>query len=190
MLSPYLICFALVFRSIYPSYEEGKITKLQNKPAKIWRKTLIVLDGVNEGEAIKAAKQILDEYFKHENELKDRIRLLLTTRPLHAYRNFEHNLWEGCHKIPVEPFNDTELQDALTQEGLQPDDLPDSLMKIARIPRYFQTCIRLRELFDSFDNVTKEMVLWSDLLYKIKHNPQVRQKIDWPSIEEAQEDLC
>ena len=175
-----------------PSYQdERKLAKLKHKTRYIWwPPTLIILDGTNEGEAIKAAKQILDEYFKHENELKDRIRLLLTTRPLDAYRNFEHNLWEGCHKISVEPFNDVELQNALAQEGLQLNDLPDSLMKIARIPRYFQTCIQLRELFDSFDNVTKEMVLWSDLLYKIKHNPQVRQKIDWQSIEEAQEDLA
>ena len=35
-------CFSLL------PYEEQKRVKLQNKPAKIWRKTLIVLDGVNE----------------------------------------------------------------------------------------------------------------------------------------------
>ena len=45
-------CFSL----IYPSYKQGKITKLQNKPAKIWRKTLIVLDGVNERNAVETAQ--------------------------------------------------------------------------------------------------------------------------------------
>ena len=177
---------------IYPPPERGKVPKLQVKIVKVWtRPTLIVLDGVNEGQAIEAAKRILDEYFTHKNKLENRIRFLLTTRPLDAYRNFEHNLWEDYHRISVEPFNDTELQDALAQEDLQPDDLPGSLMKIVRIPRYFQTCIRLRELFHSFDNVTVETVLWADLLYKIKHtDPQVRKKFDWQDIEEAQEDIA
>ena len=179
------------FRLIYPSYEQGKIPKLQNKAAKIWRKTLIVLDGVNERNAIKAAKQILGEYFGHENGWGDRICFLLTTRPLDGYQDFESNLWSGCHKIPVEPFNETELREALIQKELQPDDLPNSLKDIARIPRYFETCIRLRHRFGSFDAVTKELVLWEDLLYKIKcTNPQVRKKFNWQSVEDPQEILA
>ena len=176
-----------------PSYQdERKIARLKLKIRNIWQSpTLIVLDGVNEAEAIEAAKQILDEYFTHKNELESRIRFLLTTRPLHAYRNFEHNLWEGCHKISVEAFDDTELQEALAQESLQPDDLPNSLKDIAKIPRYFQTCIRLREFFDSFEFVTTEMVLWADLLYKIKHaDPQIRKKFDWQVVGDAQDILA
>ena len=179
------------FSPIYPSYEQRKITKLQNKPVKMWRKTLIVLDGVNEWNAIDAAQRILGEYFRHESEWKDRIRFLLTIRSLDNYPDFESYLRENCHKISVEPFNDTELQDALTQKDLKLDDLPDSLKDTARIPRYLERCLELRELFDSFDNVTKEMILWADLLYKIKHtDPQVRKKFDWQDIEEAQEDLA
>ena len=176
-----------------PGYQEKrKIARLKLKIRNIWwTPTLIVLDGVNEAEALEAAKRILDEYFTHRDQLENKIRFLLTTRPLDAYRNFEHNLWEGCHRIPVESFNNPELQDALRKEGLQPDDLPDSLKKVARIPRYFRTCIQLRELFHSFDNVTKEMVLWADLLHKIKHtDPQVREKFDWQNVEEVQEDLA
>ena len=177
---------------IYSPPERGKVPKLQDKIIKVWtRPTLIVLDGVNEGQALEAAKRILDEYFTHKDKLENRIHFLLTTRPLDAYRNFEHNLWEGCHKISVEPFNNTELQEALTQEDLQPNDLPNSLKGIAKIPRYFQTCINLRKFFDSFDNVTKEMVLWADLLYKIKHtDPQVREKFDWQIVEDAQDILA
>ena len=146
-------CFSL----IYPSYEEGKISKLRNKPAKMWRKTLIILDGVNEWNAIEAAQRILAEYFRHdESEWRDRIRFLLTTRPLDDY-DFGSYFWNGCHKISVDPFNDSELQEALTRKGLQFDDLPDSLKDIARIPRYFQRCIELRNEFGSFDVVTKEI---------------------------------
>ena len=176
-----------------PGYQdEKKLAKLKLKIRNIWYPpTLIILDGVNEGDAIETAKRILDEYFRHKNELENRIRFLLTTRPLHAYRNFKYDLWEDCHKIIVKPFNELEFQEALTCEKLQPNDLPDSLMDIAKIPRYFQTCINLREFFDSFNNVTKEMVLWADLLYKIKYtDPQVREKFDWQSVEDAQDILA
>ena len=181
------------FDVIYPSYEQRKISKLQNKPAKIWRKTLIILDGVNEQNAIETAQRILAEYFRNdESEWRDRIRFLLTTRPLDDYPDFESYLWSGCHKISVDPFSDSELQEALTREGLQLDDLPDSLKDIARIPRYFQRCTELRDELGSFDVVTKEMVLWADLLYKIKYSGdrQIRKKLDWQSIEEAQDDLA
>ena len=176
-----------------PGYQdERKIARLKLKMRNIWwPPTLIVLDGVNEAEAIEAAKRILDEYFTHRDQLENRIHFLLTTRPLDAYQNFEHNLWDACNKVSIGTFNNTELQEALNKEGLQLDDLPNSLKDLAKIPRYFQTCIRLRELFDSFDNVTKEMVLWADLLYKIKHtDPQVRKKFDWQNVEEAQEDIA
>ncbi len=165
------------------------MAKLHNKPAKIWRKTLIILDGVNERNAIEAAQRILAEYFRNdESRWRDRIRFLLTTRPLDDYPDFESYLWSGCHEISVDPFNDSELQEALNRQGLQLDDLPDSLKKdIARIPRYFQTCIRLRNQFRSFDAVTKEMVLWADLLEKIKRtDPQVKQKLGWHRPKDAQ----
>ena len=178
-------CFSL----IYPPHEQQKITKLQNKAAKIWRKTLIVLDGANERNAVEAAQRILGEYFRHENEWKDRIYFVFTTRPLDDYPDFERYLWSEGHKISVDPFNDSELQEALTLKGLQPDDLPDSLIDIARIPRYFQTCIRLRNQFRSFDAVTKEMVLWADLLDKIGTDPQIKQKLGWHRAKDAQEIL-
>ena len=180
------------FSVIYPSYEQGKITKLQNKPAKIWRKTLIILDGVNERNAIKTAQRILTEYFRNdESEWKDRVRFLLTTRPLDDYPDFENYLWDRCHEISVGAFSDPELQEALNREELQLNDLPDSLKKeVARIPRYFQTCIRLRSQFRSFDAVTKEMVLWADLLDKIERtDPQIKQKFGWHRAKDAQEIL-
>lgn len=168
------------FDVIYPSYERRKISKLQNKPAKIWRKTLIILDGVNERNAIEAAQRILSEYFRNdESEWRDRIRFLLTTRPLDDYPDFERYLWSECYKISVDPFNDAELEAALNRQGLQLDDLPDSLKEeVARMPRYFRRCIELRDELGSFDVVTKEMVLWADLLDKIEQaDPQVKQKL-------------
>ena len=90
----------------------------------------------------------------------------------------------GAHKISVDPFNDSELQEALTRKGLQLDDLSDSLVGIARIP-YFQRCIELRDEFGSFDVVTKEMVLWADLLDKIETDPQIKQRLGWHRAKDA-----
>ena len=168
------------FSSIYPSDQKEKIGKLQNKSAKIWRKTLIVLDGVNEWNAIEAARRILTEYYNPNSEWADRIRFLFTIRSLDNYPDFESYLPEDCHKISVEPFNDLELQEALTQEGLKLDDLPNSLMEIAKIPRYLRRCIELRDELGSFGVVTKQMVLLADLSDKIKHSdPQIKQKLGW-----------
>ena len=165
-------CFSL----IYPSYEQRKIAKLQSKPAKIWRKTLIVLDGVNEREALETADRILSEYFRHENEWGSRIRFLLTTRPLDDYPD----LWSRCHKISVDPFNDSERQKALILKGLQPNDLPNSLKDTASIPRYFERCLELRDELGSFAVVTPEMVLLADLADKIKRSDQqIKQKLGW-----------
>ena len=176
------------FKSIYPSYEQEKIAKLQNKPAKIWRKTLIVLDGANERNAIETAQRILSEYFMPESDWKDRICFLLTTRPLDNYPHFEKHLWDECHEISIIRFNDPELQEALTREGLQPNDLPDSLSDIARIPRYFQRCLELRDELGSFDVVTKGMVLLTDLLNKIEHSdPQIREALGWSRAEDPKE---
>ncbi len=179
-------CFSLL------SYEERKMAKLQNKPAKIWRKTLIILDGVNERNAIEAAQRILAEYFRNdESGWKERLRFLLTTRPLDDYPDFESYLWSGCHKISVDPFDDSELQAALNQQELQLDDLPDSLKRIARIPRYFQRCTELRDELGSFEVVTKEIVLWADLLDKIdRTDPQIKQKFGWHRAKDAQEILA
>lgn len=165
-------CFSL----IYPSYEQRKIAKLQGKPAKIWRKTLIILDGINERDALETAQRILSEYFRHENEWGSRIRFLLTTRPLDDFPD----LWSRCHKISVDPFNDSELQKALILKGLQPNDLPNSLKDTASIPRYFERCLELRDELGSFAVVTPEMVLLADLIDKIKRSDQqIKQKLGW-----------
>ena len=176
--------------AIYGSNKQEKILKLQNKIAKIWRKTLIVLDGVNERDAIEASQAILSEYFQPESEWKDRIRFLFTTRTLNAYPLFESNLWKQCHKISVTPYSDPELQEALSRKDMQLDDLPDSLKEIAKIPRYFQRCIELKDEFGSFDVVTKEMILLVDLHYKIEHSDsQIREKLGWSRVEDVKDFL-
>ena len=186
--------FEISLKTIPGYHNERKLTKLKYKIRDLWwPPTLIVLDGVNEEDVIESTKQILDEYFTHGNELegKIRIRLLLTTRPLHTYRNFQHNMWDECERIPIGPFNEAEFSQALNREGLPPPNIDNSLNDLVRIPRYFQIWIRLGKQLQSLNDVTKEMVLWEDLLDKIKYtDPQILKKFDWQSAEDAQEILA
>ncbi len=176
--------------AVYVSNKQERIPKLQNKAAKIWRNTLIVLDGVNESNAIEASQVILSEYFRIEGEWKDRIRFLFTTRPLDDYPNFNSSLWKKCFKISIPPFNDPELQDALAKKGMQLNDLPQSIKEIAKIPRYFQRCIELKDELGSFEVVTKEMILLADLQYKIEHSDlQIRERLGWTSVEDIRDFL-
>ena len=186
--------FEACLKTIPGYHNEKKITKLKYKIRDFWwPPTLIVLDGVNEQDTIEPIKQILDEYFTHGNEWegKIRIRLLLTTRSLHANPNFQHNMWNDCERIPVSSFNKVEFSQALSLEGLSLLNIHNSLIDLIRIPRYFQIWARLSKQFQTSNAVTKEMIFWEDLLDKIKHtDPQVRRKFDWQSAEDAQEILA
>ena len=176
--------------AIYGSDEQEKILKLQKKISKIWNKTLIVLDGANERDAIEASQTILSEYFQSKSEWRDKIRFLFTTRSLEKYPNYESYIWKKCKKLLVNSFNDSEFQKALSVIGMQNDDIPTSLKEIAIIPRYFNTCIRLRDKFGSIGNVTKELVLWIDLLEKIDGtDPQIKKKLGWHRAKDAKEIL-
>ena len=182
--------FETCLKTIPGYHNEKKIAKLKYKIRDFWwPPTLIVLDGVNEQDTIESIRQILDEYFTHGNELegKIRIRLLLTTRPL---RNARHNMWNDCVRIPIGSFNDVELSQALSREGLSLSNIHNSLsdLNLIRIPRYFQIWIRLSKQFQSSSIVTKEMVLWEDLLDKIKYtDSQIQKRLGWQNVEDAQD---
>ena len=186
--------FDTCLKTIPGYHNEKKIAKLKYKIRDFWwPPTLIVLDGVNEQDSIESVKQILDEYFTHGNELegKIRIRLLLTTRSLHTNPNFQYNMWNGCERIPVGSFNEVELSQALSQERLPLLNIHNSLSDLIGIPRYFQIWDRLSKQFQSFNAVTEEMILWEDLLDKIRHtDSQIQKKLNWQNVEDAQDILA
>lgn len=170
--------------------DERKLSILNRKVLHLWRDPiLIVLDGVNEYNALDAANRVLYDFSTYTRE---NLRILLTTRPLKQYQSYTHEVWSKCREIPVEPFDDDEFREALrmTDESLTPEIIPESVGSIARIPRYFKTSISLRHKLGSLDNVTKEIVLWEDLKDRIQRtDPQVRQKLGWQSEEDAREIL-
>ncbi len=183
------LALSTAFRSI-GVMNEDKRRRLVRKTLNIWRKSiLLVLDGVNQHGAIDAAKNLLSDCFAHDLSY---LRILLTTRLLRLRPEYEASLWRDCHEIQVEPFNDTEFTAAIKQIGCEiiPESIPEELKHLAIVPRYFKICIKLRRLLGSMDNITKEVLLWADLLERIKGtDPQIMKGLDWQSEEDAEEIL-
>ena len=115
---------------------------------------------------------------------------MLTTRPL---RNSRHNMWNYCERIPVGSFKKIELSQALSREEFSLFNIHNSLsdLDLIGIPRYFQIWVRLSKQFQSSSIVTKEMVLWEDLLDKIKYtDSQIQKRLGWQNVEDAQDILA
>lgn len=141
---------------------------------------LLTLDGVNERAARDTARRLLSQL---NATATPPCRVLFTTRPL-FWTLDEQCLWNSSAEIRITHFTDEELNEALLRlpVPVPRSELTMGLVEVAKIPRYFRTAIALRERFKSLANVSKEMVLWADLLQKVEEgDPQIREKIGWAS---------
>jgi len=161
--------------------DEALRRRLVKKAAQRWSENLlIILDGVNERAARDTAQRLLAQI--HAADIAP-CRLLLTTRPI-VWKSDERSLWSVTTPIQVNRFTEEELKAALEllPTPIQRDELPSGLVEVAKIPRYFRRAIELRDRFKSLTNVTKEMVLWADLLQKVHAgDSQITEQIGWAS---------
>lgn len=155
--------------------------RLARKAIARWSpRLLLVLDGVNEKSARDAAHHLLEELQLNE---KPSCRIVFTSRPI-KWASDESALWNTAQKIPVAAFSDQELHQALASlpNQIPRDELPAGLVEIAKIPRYFRRAVELRAQLKSLQHVSKEMVLWVDLLEKIEAGDiQITERIGWRS---------
>jgi len=158
----------------------------QRKMEFVWpRRLYLFLDGANEDDALGTAQTLVS---KARTSAMPVPRLVLTTRPLARLHGFNKPVWAGVSHCQVGPFNDEEFAHALAAlpSPLKRGDIPVRLETWARIPRLLQTCAGLRDKFGGFESVTREMILWAELLNKIDQtDPQVRQTLGWRNDEEA-----
>jgi len=156
------------------------LERLARKAMTRWSdRLLIIFDGINERGARQAACQLMQQL---GNDLRP-CRAVFSTRPI-QWASDESGLWNSAQFIDVGRFDETEFRDALARSDppIPRHEIPAGLADVARIPRYFHRCVRLRERFQSLSNVTKEMVLWEDLLQKIAEGDrQVVKNLDWTS---------
>jgi hypothetical protein len=156
--------------------DREKIQRLVRKLRDRWSNlTLLVLDGVSERNALPAAQRILEDLtVRHPGAC----RVLFTTRPLNTAVGFDSLLWERQQGNKIDAFDDSELNVALAHAQIPPQELTVRLRSIARIPRYFATCVRLRAKLRKLENISVALVLWNDLLDKIAGlEPEIRQAL-------------
>src|SRR5581483_8677266 len=165
-----------------------KVARLVRKLNVRWSKrTLVVLDGVSERDALPAAQRILEDLWVRN---PGNTRFLFTTRPLNSARGVDTVLWKRCVQIDVEPFDEKELIAALAQAGIPVDELTEQLRPIARVPRYFTSCVRLRTRLQQFHNISVALVIWTDLIDKIGGlEPAIRQELGFSGEQDAIEVL-
>jgi len=163
--------------------------RLVRKAGSRWcDRLLIVLDGINERGARETSHRLLAQMNASQPA---QCRLLFTTRPI-QWKSDERSLWNSTTQIPIDRFTEEELCEALRHlpNPVARDELPDGLVEIATIPRYFRRSIELRQRFKSLANVSKEMVLWADLLAKVEAgDPQLTDRIGWNSASDVKRAL-
>lgn len=171
--------------------DERALSRVASKALRKWRKPiLIVLDGVSERDALVAAKDILFDFTKlsaKQDQTLTHIRILLTSRERAA--DELQNDSTNVKIIPIGPYTDNELGLILPKlsPGLSISDIPEPLLaKVARIPRYLPTCLRILPELGALQHVTVEIVLWHDLLLRLRGDQQMRRQLGMESTEDAE----
>lgn len=153
------------------------------RPARVLQKVfrrwseplLIVLDGANERGAWAAAEKLLYNYHQHSENLRTRVRLVFTSRPLDHQPKAGPHFWGAARIIPVGPFNEAEFATAMAKfsPGVRPETLTAAVHDLAKVPRYFRLCLQLREKLASFTHINRQILLWADLEAKLeRRDPQ------------------
>lgn len=172
---------AILEQSLRYLVDERSQHRLVNKAINKWQKPLlIVLDGVNERDAIESAKNILRDWHRvraREDSSPCHIRLVFTSRERAANELRAEST--SLKLITVRPYSDNEMELILPKlkAGLAIAEIPAALLQVARIPRYLPTCIRLLPQLGDLQQITVELVLWHDLLLRLHEDAQVRKQL-------------
>lgn len=173
---------ALLEQALRDVVNERSLSRVVFKAIHKWQKpVLIVLDGVNERDAVGCAKDILRDWQRiatREDRPASHIRLLFTSRERAADELCaEHS---NLRLITVGPYSDEEMSQVLPmlKADLTLMEIPTPLLeRVARIPRYLPTCIRLLPELGGLQQITVELVLWHDLLLRLREDVQVRKHL-------------
>jgi hypothetical protein len=150
-------------------------------------KCLIILDGVNEKEALNAAILLIsEESLKIINERN--IKILFTTRYLEEYSNYISSKWNSFKSYELKRFNKSEFEKAIIK--IDPEynisDFPSELVSIASIPRYLNIAFKLKSKLNHYENIKKETLYWESLKEQIEKNTDFRTKLNITSTEDIQ----
>ncbi len=173
---------------------KGQVNDFEKAILKESKDIIIFLDGVNEKNALDASSRIVENYDNQNEEVKQKITLVFTTRDLSSYPIYAKSPLKNYKPLNVEKFTENELEKAIKK--LDPNfdysDFPKKLKSIASIPRYLSLAFKLKSKFSNYENITKEMLYFEGLKEQIKNDPKIRAigLTDDEDIEEILYDLA
>jgi len=155
---------------------KGQVNDFEKAILKESKDIIVFLDGVNEKNALDASNRIVENYDNQNEEVKQKITLVFTTRDLSSYSIYAKSLLKNYKPFKIEKFTENELEKAI--EKLDPNfdysDFPKKLKSIASIPRYLSLAFKLKSKFSNYENITKEMLYFEGLKEQIKNDPKIR----------------
>lgn len=177
----------------------------RNKDLKFDGKNIVVfLDGVNERNALETANKILtDNYdiygirssmpignlYNIINYLQKKcIKLIFITRHLQEYTNYNKSIWDKFKIYNITKFSDNEFEQAVKKldTSYNIDEFPSNLRTVASIPRYLNLAFSLKGRFQSYSNITKEILYWERLKEQIENDIEFKTKLNITSKENIQ----
>lgn len=144
------------------NYWEKRVSRLLSSPIENGPCLLLFFDGLNEAGGDKwvhALRQFAVE------PLKSRIRVIISTRQHHfkAHLNSLTSIRPKPISLEVSSYDllpGGEFDKKLSMEKLNLDDISPQLLEYARIPRFFDLVIKLRESLDDIELISPAILLW------------------------------
>jgi len=142
-----------------PEHWQMRFDRLLRRPAEEGPVLTLLFDGMNQEPSVPW--HALIPIFQ-DTVFSGRVRLILTTRNLHFRDRLTslRGLIEAPEVVAVDPYDDSELDQRLSLEGLTRDDLHEDLVPLARTPRLFNLVVRFRDRLIEAGQVTVHRLLW------------------------------
>ena len=144
------------------AYWEGRVRRLLHRPANDSPVFLLYIDGLNQ--------QPSYEWFSLLNRLQGDPFYRTAYVIASARESFISDrlgnlsgLFSGPTRIEVECYDTTpggEFDERLAAEGLSREEVPETLVDLAKVPRLFDLVIRLKEQLGGVEGVTIHRLLW------------------------------
>jgi hypothetical protein len=167
-----------------PSGWENDITRWLEEHSSAQPVLLLVLDGINERNPPVFWRELLDR-LAAEPQREGRIAVLVTCRTAYWERHLQpiEYLEQSSHVWKLEPYDDNELDFALSQRQISRSDLPPQVLPMVRKPRYLDLALNHRSRLRESGDLTRERLIYEDWRHRLS------RKRDLPLSDEQFQDL-
>jgi hypothetical protein len=126
----------------------------------------LVLDGINERHKPQWWRRLLEKL--SSSPWFDKIAVIITCRQGYWQRNFQSLSNFQFTTWAINPYNDSELEEALRTHQLSRAQISDSLLALIRKPRYFDLTVKYRQQMADSGDMTPARLVYED--WKDRHS--------------------